>query len=473
VSVFPALVPLLIVTAGAVAVILAEAFLKPKSKDSLAFLSLAAIVAAGAVSVRLWGRGAAAFGGMLRLDDVSLFLTFLLLLGTAFVILMGMRYIVRQDMAEGEFFGLLLLALAGMMIMVSSGHLLVIFLGLEVLSVSSYALAGLRRRDPKSNEAAVKYFLIGSFAAAFIVFGLALLFGGARTLEAAEVAAASPNAPLIVLAGLALVLSGFAFKLAFVPFHMWQPDVYEGSPTPVAAFFAVGPKAAGFAVLLRLLLPYWQSGIGKEAVFAVLWGVAAATMILGSLVALRQRNLKRMLAYSSIANAGYMLIAVLSGDGAGLLFYLANYLFLGIGAFGALTALHRAGAESTEIEDFAGVGRRQPWIGGLFAIFLFSLAGFPPTGGFLAKFYVFSTAVREGHIALVIIGVLTSLVSVYYYLRVVVTMYMREPEGEAAVDFDNPPLFLALFLCVYGVFQLGLFPANVLALIRQAVASLL
>jgi len=471
-SVFPALGPLLALTAGALVVILADAFFKRDKKDHLAYLSLTAILVTGWLAVRLWGRNAEAFGGMLRFDDAAVFLTVLLLVGTAFVILLGMRYIVRQGMNDGEFYGLLLLALAGLLIMVSSGNFVAIFLGLEVLSVSSYALAGLKRGDERSTEAAVKYFLIGSFAAAFIVMGLALLFGGAGTLELAEITPAGANSPL-ALAGLALVLGGFAFKLALVPFQMWQPDVYEGAPTPVTAFFVVGPKAAGFAVLLRLLLPYWQSGFKREAVFAVLWAVAAATMLVASLVALRQRNVKRMLAYSSIANAGTILIAVLTSDAAGLLFYLANYLFLSIGAFGVLAALGRDGVERTNLEDFAGLGARFPWIGGLFAVFLLGLAGFPPTGGFLAKFYVFSTAVREGHAVLVLIAVLSSLISVYYYLRVVVFMYMRKPEGEeAAVDFENPPLLLVLFLCLYGVFQLGLFPSNVLALVRHAAESL-
>jgi NADH-quinone oxidoreductase subunit N len=470
-SVFPALGPLLAVTAGALVVLLADAFLKRENKDYLAYISLGTIIVTAWLAVRMWGRNAQTFGGMLRLDDAALFLTFLLLAGTAFVVLIGMRYIAQQDMNDGEFYGLLLLAVAGLMIMVSSGNFVVIFLGLEVLSVSSYALAGLKRGDGRSLEAAVKYFLIGSFAAAFIVFGLALIFGGTNTLELAEIAGGKTASPL-ALAGLALVLAGFAFKLAFVPFQMWQPDVYQGAPTPVTAFFVIGPKAAGLAVLMRLLIPYGQSGLKKEAVFSVLWGVAAATMLVGSLVALRQRNVKRMLAYSSIANAGIMLVAVISADATGLLFYLANYLFLGVGAFGALAALSCKGAEYTEVEDFAGLGTRFPWIAGLFAVFLIALAGFPPTGGFLAKFYVFSTAVREGHVALVLIAVLSSLISVYYYLRVIVYMYMRPAEREVAVDLENPPLFLVLFLCVYGVLQLGLFPTNILALIRHAAESL-
>jgi len=471
-SVFPALGPLLAVTAGALLVFLADAFFKRERKDHLAYLSLAALLVTGWLAVRLWGRDAEAFGGMLRFDDAGVFLTFLLLVGTAFVVLIGMRYLGRQGMNDGEFCGLLLLALAGLVIMVSSGNFVAVFLGLEVLSVSSYALAGLKRNDEKSTEAAAKYFLIGSFAAAFIVFGLALVFGAAGTLELAEIARAGADSPL-ALAGLALILGGFAFKLALVPFQMWQPDVYEGAPTPVTAFFVVGPKAAGFAVLFRLLLPYWQGGFRKEAVLTVLGVAAAATMLVGSLVALRQRSVKRMLAYSSIANAGYLLIPVLTGDGEGLLFFLTNYLFLGIGAFAVLAALGRGGEERSNLEDFAGFGARFPLVAGLFAVLLLGLAGFPPTGGFLAKFKIFSVAVGEGQTALVLIGVLSSLISVYYYLRVVVFMYMRPAEGgETAVDFENPPLLLVLFLCVYGVFQLGLFPSNILTLIRHAAESL-
>jgi NADH-quinone oxidoreductase subunit N len=324
-------------------------------------------------------------------------------------------------------------------------------------------------------EAAVKYFLIGSFASAFVVFGLALLWGGTGTFDASAFAAATTAAgaePLLALSGLALVLAGFAFKIALVPFHMYQPDVYEGAPTPVTAFFVVGPKTASFLVLFRLLLPYAQEGIRKEAVFAFLGVVAVATMIIANLAALRQRSVKRMLAYSSIAHAGYILVAVVSVDAASAFFYLANYLVLGIGAFGALIALGGRGEERTTLDDLAGAGIRSPWLGAIFAFVLISLAGFPPTGGFLAKFFVFAAAVREGHLTLAVIGVLTSLVSVYYYLRVIVQMYMRPAEREIEIDDQNPALYLALFLCLFALLQLGLFPGNVLALVRQAAASL-
>jgi NADH-quinone oxidoreductase subunit N len=466
--------PLAALVVGAIFVLLAEAFLRGENKSRLVSLSLATLVVAGIFAGRLWGHGAQAFGGLLRWDDAALFLTFIFLAAGAFTILLGMRFLVQQEMNYGEFYGLVILAVAGLVIMTATGNLLVVFLGLEVFSVSSYALAGLKRRDERSVESAVKYFLIGSFASAFIVLGLALLFGGARTLEASALHAAiteAASSSSLALAGLALVICGLAFKIALVPFHMYQPDVYEGAPTPVTAFFVVAPKAAGFAVLLRLLIPYAQDGLRKESVFGVLAAVAVATMILGNFGALRQHNLKRILAYSSIAHAGYMLIAVVAGDPAGLLFYLTNYLFLGIGAFAAIIALGGPGREALDLDDLAGVGRRYPWIGGIFAVILVSMAGFPPTGGFLAKFYVFSVAVRAGHLILALVGVLTSLISVYYYLRIVVVMFMREAEEEKPVDNENPAVYLILLICLYAVLQLGLFPGNIVTLIRQAAAS--
>jgi len=473
---FGAVVPLLVVVGAALIVFILEAFLKKENKNYLAYLSLLALIGCGILSANAWNGGLSYFDGMLRLDNAALFLTFLFLIAVAFVILIGMKYISLQDANHGEFYGLLLLALSGLMIMVSSTHFIVIFLGLEVLSVSSYALAGLKRKDDKSSESAVKYFLMGSFASAFLVFGLAILFGTAQALDIpglVDFFKAGPDNQVLGVVGLGLVLVGFAFKIAIVPFHMWAPDVYEGAPTPVTAFFSIGPKAAGFAVLIRLLAPYWNAGFRSGKLFGFLWALAALTMLAGSLIALRQNNIKRMFAYSSIANAGYMLIAVLAGDGAGLLFFLTTYMFMSIGAFGSLIALSRKGREYNELGDFAGVGFKYPWIGAIFAVFLLSLAGFPPTAGFLAKFYVFVAAVNQGLTPLVLIAVLASLISVYYYLRIIVYMYMREPEREVSIEMENPALYLVLFLCLYGVLQLGLFPGNVLYLIKQAVAALL
>ncbi|MDP2915512.1 MAG: NADH-quinone oxidoreductase subunit N [Candidatus Aminicenantes bacterium] len=472
---FGATVPLLLIVGGALLVFLLEAFLKKENKNYLAYVSLFALIGCGILSAKAWNAGRSYFDGMLRLDNPALFLTFLFLIAVAFVILIGMKYISMQDANHGEFYGLLLLALSGLMIMVSSTNLIVIFLGLEVLSVSSYALAGLKRKDDKSSESAIKYFLMGSFASAFLVFGMAILFGTAQTLDISGLIAffkTGPDNQVLSLVGFGLVLVGLAFKIAIVPFHMWAPDVYEGAPTPVTAFFSVGPKAAGFAVLIRLLAPYWNAGFGSAKLFAFLWALAALTTLVGSLIALRQKNIKRMLAYSSIANGGYMLIAVLAGDGTALLFFLTTYVFMSIGAFGSLIALTGNGREYNELEDFAGIGFKYPWIGAIFAVFLLSLAGFPPTGGFLAKFYVFVGAVRQGLTSLVLIAVLASLISVYYYLRIVVYMYMREPEREVSIELENPALYLVLFLSLYGVLQLGIFPGNVLYLIKQAVSAL-
>lgn len=276
----------------------------------------------------------------------------------------------------------------------------------------------------------------------------------------------------MALIGLGLVIIGFGFKIAVVPFHMWTPDVYEGAPTPITAFFSVGPKAAGFAVLLRIFYPYWKVALNSQAIFWLLCIISVLTMVVGNFVALRQTNVKRILAYSSIAHAGYLLIAILAQDNTSLVFYLTVYLFMNIGAFAAVIALGKKDKEYLELEDYAGIGFKYPWIGATFAIFLFSLAGFPPTGGFLAKFYVFVGAVRQGLLPLVIIGVLASLVSVFYYLRIIVYMYMREPSTEIEIYIENPALFLVLFLCLYGVLQLGLFPGNILILVQQAVSSL-
>ncbi|MHB8056161.1 MAG: NADH-quinone oxidoreductase subunit N [Candidatus Aminicenantales bacterium] len=470
------LAPLLFLIAGAITVLLLTTFRKGKSASLQAAVSLAALAAAGGFAARLWNRGARAFGGQLRWDEAALFLTFLILLAAAATVLLGLRFVVRHEMPRGEYFGLLLLASSGLVIMAATINLLVVFLGLEVFSVSAYALSGLMRRDDRSTEAAVKYFLIGSFASAFVVFGLALAFGATRTLDAYQLVAGlsgTDGAPALAMIGLALIICGMAFKIALVPFHMYQPDVYEGAPTPVSAFFAAAPKAAGFLVLLRLTLPWVRAGVRQETLFGFLGAVAIATMLVGNFGALRQRNIKRILAYSSIAHAGYMLIAVVSRDPAGLFFYLANYLFLGLGSFAAVMALEGPAGEALDLDAYAGVGRRYPWIGGIFAVLLIAMAGFPPTGGFLAKFYVFSAAVRAGHPGLALVGVLTSLVSVYYYLRIVMIMFMREPEREPEVAEENPAVYLVLFLCLYAVLQLGLFPGNVVTLIRQATASIL
>ncbi len=469
-----ALFPLLSIVAGSLVLLLLEAFFRRENKSLLGYLSVLFLAAGGVFSARAWSQEASYFGGQLLLDRPAIVLILVLLSSVFFVILMSQKYLSLQDMNHGETYPLLLLALCGMMIMVSSGNLLVIFLGLEVLSVASYALTGLRKNDPRSAEAAIKYFLMGSLAGAFLVFGLAFLYGTTGSLDIAEVLSklrAESLASPMGLAGIALVAVAFAFKMALVPFHMWAPDVYEGAPTPVTAFLSTGPKLAAVVVLFRLLGPGPGAASEGKELLAALAVVAAATMILGNLAALRQSRLKRLLAYSSIAHSGYILLAVLAGDGTSLVFYLVTYLLMNAGAFSALVILGRKGREYGEIEDLAGMGFRYPWIGASLSVLLFSLAGFPPTAGFLAKFYVFSAAVREGYVWLVIVAVLASLVSVFYYLRIVVAMYMKSPSEDVRIEPDNPGPHLVLFFCLYAILQLGVWPGNLLVFIRRAFGS--
>jgi NADH-quinone oxidoreductase subunit N len=473
---FLALLPLLVIVFVSLAVLILEVFLKRENKDYLAYLSLSFIVICAYLCIQFWNRSYFYFEGNLLLDKYSLFFTFILLLSTGFVILLSMKYIALQDVNYGEYYALLLLALSGVMIMVSSPDLLVIILGLEVLSISSYALSGLMRKNEKSSEAAIKYFLLGSFATAFLLYGLALLYGTSHTTHIPTILqyfSRETELGLMALIGLGLIVIGFGFKIAVVPFHMWTPDVYQGAPTPITAFFSVVPKAAGFAILLRIFFPYWKTAVNTQSIFVILWIISVLTMVVGNLVALRQTNVKRILAYSSIAHAGYLLVAILAQDNSSLVFYLTVYLFMNMGAFAAIIALSKKDKEYLELEDYAGIGFKYPWIGATFTIFLLSLAGFPPTGGFLAKFYVFSSAVKQGLVPLVIIGVLASLISVFYYLRIVVYMYMREPSREVDIVVENPALFLVLFLCLYGVLQLGLYPRNILILIQQAISPFL
>jgi NADH-quinone oxidoreductase subunit N len=468
-----ALFPLVAVVLGALVILLLEAFFKRENRSYLGFVAIAFLVATSLLAAGCWGRGRSYFQGVLDLDRLAIYLTVLFCASVALVILLAMKYMSEQDANHGEIFALLLFALSGMMIMTSTQDLLVMFLGLEVLSISCYSLAGLRRRDEKSGEAALKYFLLGSFASAFLVLGLAFVFGAAGSLEVPAVIQhfSLTGASLLGILGVALIVVGFGFKIAIVPFHMWTPDVYEGAPTPVTAFFSVGPKAAGLVVLVRIFLNFWHTVANSSPVFSALWLMSALTMIIANLIALRQTNVKRLLAYSSIAHAGYILVAVLAGDPASLVFYLTAYVFMNIGAFAALIGLSRRGKEYLELEDFAGVGFKYPWIGGTLAVFLLSLAGVPPTAGFLAKFYVFSAAIRQGEVALVVIAVLASLISVFYYLRVIVFMYIKDPSAGVDIETDNPALYLVLFLCLYGVLQLGIWPGNLLSLIRQALAA--
>jgi len=362
-----------------------------------------------------------------------------------------------------------------MMLMASGTDLMVIFLGLEVLSVALYILAGFNRGNRKSNEAGLKYFLLGAFSTGFLLYGMALTYGATGTTKIAKIAEfISQNSIVtlnpILIVGMLLMAVGFSFKIAAAPFHMWTPDVYEGAPTPMTAFMSVGPKAAGFAAFLRVFIialpaftPQWSS---------LLWILAVLTMTVGNITALYQQNIKRMLAYSSIAHAGYVLVGFVADNAvgtAGVMFYMLSYAFMNIGAFAIIILVGRKGEENNNVSDYAGFGFKHPVLGLVMSIFLFSLAGIPPAAGFIGKFYLFSGAIQAGYIWLAIIGVLNSAVSVYYYLRVMVYMYMKDPVEEFDWFKVTPSIAVCLLLAVAGVLIPGMFPGYILEVAQKAV----
>ncbi|MCP2621149.1 NADH-quinone oxidoreductase subunit N [Candidatus Aminicenantes bacterium AC-334-E05] len=446
-----------------------------RKRNYSGYISLIGIIISSIFTIVFWNKNYSYFKNGLILDNFSLLFFFLFYVSFALVILLSFKYIALQKMNYGEYFSLLLLCLAGMMIVVSSNDILIILLGLEVFSLANYVLAGLKLGDLKSSEASIKYFLLGAFASAFLIYGIAFLYGICDSTKINVIADSFLSGEKIntfALIGFGLFLIGMFFKIAVVPFHVWTPDVYQGAPTPITALFSVATKAAGFAVLIRVFSTFWPIKLGEKVIFWSLWAIAVLTMVIGNLVALRQRNIKRILAYSSIAHAGYMMIAIIIKDYKSLIFYIIVYIFMNIGAFAVISAMTKENKEYLDLEEYSGIGFKYPWLGATLSVFLISLAGFPPTAGFLAKFYIFSSAVRNNLITLTIIAVLCSLISVFYYLRVIVYMYMKPSIPGIKIEVENPPLFLVLFICLLGVLQLGIFPANVIYYINQAISSL-
>ena len=380
-----------------------------------------------------------------------------------------------KSIDKPEYYALVLFSIIGMITMASSFDLIVIFLGLEIMSVPLYVLAGLNRNSPKSNEAAMKYFIMGAFASGFLLYGIALVYGASAStdlrLVAANFAQLAANSPWMLYSGAALALVGFAFKVAAVPFHMWAPDVYQGAPTPVTGFFSVGPKAAGFAALMRIFV-YGFAQMSDVEPF--LWTLAALTMVVGNLLALFQDNVKRMLAYSSIAHAGYILVALTVGGEEAVasgLYYLIAYTFFNLGAFAILTMLDTRAGTDSRFSELNGMSTKHPYLAALLALFMISLAGFPPTAGFFGKFYIFYGAVQHGFISLAIIGVLASFVSVYYYLKVVVYCFFNKADIEFQTVSLNPMVSTALVITAVGALALGILPSHWVELSRQAFVS--
>jgi NADH-quinone oxidoreductase subunit N len=468
--------PTLVVVATALLVLLLDLAPARWGRAHLATMALAGLVGALVLTVTAWGGRGPAFHQMVVLDNFALFFHLVVGYAAALVVLVSMDYLPRAGVESGEYYALVLFASAGMLLLASAADLVVVFLALELMSLSLYVLAGLFRQRREAGEASMKYFLLGVFASAFLLYGIALLYGAAgstRVDRIAAAAAAAPHDPLVLL-GLGLVLVGFGFKISSVPFHMWAPDVYQGAPTSVTAFIATGSKAAAFAALLRVLLGGLRPA--QPEVLALLWALAALTMTLGNVVALVQSNLKRLLAYSSIAHVGYMLVGVVAGGPAGagaVLFYLLAYTFTTAGAFGVVALCQRSGEEAVDIRDYAGLARRHPGLALALAVFLLSLVGIPPLAGFVGKVYLFGAAVQAGYVGLAVLAGLNSAVAAYYYLRVVVSMYMEEPAGAGASLAGSLAGGLALGVALAGVVLLGIAPGPFAELAQAAVTPLL
>jgi NADH-quinone oxidoreductase subunit N len=465
--------PQLFLLAAAIVLLLLPLFRRGVRRELLAAIALAGLALAFYATVRLWTQPGTGFNGMVTVDHFALAFQGIFVLGGLLTVLLSFNRVEDEYVQYGDFYGLLLLAIIGMMVMTATTHLLVVFLGLEVLSIALYVMIGFRKMRVDSVEAALKYFLLGAFSTGFFLYGVALLYGATGALDMARIGAsvkAAGGANLMLLAGGMLVLIGFAFKAALVPFHMWTPDVYQGAPTPVSAFMSTGTKAAAFAVLARIVtIAMPMSAFNWAAVLPVL---AVLTMTVGNLMALVQDNVKRMLAYSSIAHAGYLLVALTAGNGAGqsaILYYLVVYTLMNMGAFGVVSYFGRGSREERlTFDSYRGLGFRYPLASLAMAVFLFSLAGIPPTGGFLGKFYLFAAAVKAGHILLVVIAVLNSVVSVFFYTRLVVNLYMREAEEPLEAAKPHFALVTALVMAMLGVLWMGLAPNALMGIFTSA-----
>jgi NADH-quinone oxidoreductase subunit N len=396
-----------------------------------------------------------------RLDRFSTFAIALVAIGSLLSCWLSLQYLAEVEINHGEFYALLLLATAGMMLLVAATDLLALFLGLELMSIPIYVLAGFDRRNPRSNESSLKYFLVGSFASGLLLYGAALVYGVTGALDFAEIRAAFPAANPIALVGLGLLIVGFAFKVSSVPFHQWTPDVYEGAPAAVTAYMSITVKVAAFAALLRLLVEAFGGLVPR--LHELFWALALVTILVGNVMATIQDNVKRLLAYSSVAHAGYLLMGFAAGTieaYTAVLFYLLGYVFMNLGAFAVLVALASGGRDCEEIDDLAGLARSRPWLAALLTLFAVSLAGIPGTVGFAAKFFLFRAAIDAGLVWLTIVAVLGSLISVFYYLRLPVVMYMREP-GDATLRPRTATLELVvLAVCALAVLALGIFPTD-------------
>lgn len=461
--------PIALVSLFGLIVLTVEA-LKSDTEDINCWITLAGLAGGLAAAFQQIGSTGTAFFGMVTTGGYGAFFSAMFCLAGILTVMLSKSYIKKEGIEHGEYYSIILFAVVGMMLMAAAADLVILFLGLEIMSVSFYILAGFARRRVTSNEAAMKYFLLGAFATGFLLYGIALMYGTSGTTNITSIV--GRDALLLsnttFLLGCGLFLVGFVFKIAAVPFHMWVPDVYEGSPTTVSAFMSTGGKAAAFAGLLLVFTPALV--LVSEPLRHVMAIVAALSMVVGNVVAISQSSIKRMLAYSSIAHAGYILTGVIAANSygsQGVLFYLLAYTLMNVGAFGVLSYLESAEGKNLTFEDYAGLSSRKPAIALLMGVFMFSLTGIPPFAGFFGKYYVFAGAVQAGYTWLAIIGVLMSVVSAYYYLRLVVLMYFKE-ESTPPMEVSPSRLSVAaLVISAAALVGLGIYPTGVVNLISQ------
>ena len=455
--------PILSISITAIVALVVKSAVR-KSETAIIVIGITGIFVSMVFSVLTFSISSTAFNDMVLVGGYASFFDVLFLIAGLLTFLLSESYLKKEEINFGEFYVLVLLAIAGMMLMGSSADLITLFLGVELMSVCFYVLAGFMRTKLSSNEAALKYFLLGAFSTGFLLYGITLIYGTTGTTNLLRIASVRPSAslPLWYTIGLGLLLVGLAFKVAAVPFHMWAPDVYEGSPTTVSGLMSTGGKSAAFAAaVLVFAIPMAQHDEHFKFILAVL---AAGSMIVGNLFGLAQTNLKRMLAYSSIAHAGYMLIGIASGVSLGqqgILFYLVSYTFTNLGAFGVISILEKKSGGNVTYEEYAGLGSRRPVIAALLSAFMFSLTGIPPFAGFIGKYYLFTSAVQSHMTWLAILGVITSLISAYYYLRVVVYMYFRDAKDSAEIRVPRLAL-CSIVISAAGIVLLGILPSLVL-----------
>jgi len=471
-----AIVPILCVTAAGIAAMLAEAFREPGERMPISGLGLVGLAGAAISAGLLWGRHATGFG-VVAADTFGLFFVMILVVIGVMTMLLSPQFVAVDELPGGEYYALTLFALAGMMLMAMATDLLLIFLALEVMSLAVYVLTAIKRNSEASVEGAFKYFILGGFSSAFFLYGIAFVYGLAHSTRLDRVGSAlageSARHPILALVALGLLLVGFGFKVSAVPFHMWTPDAYEGAPTIVAGFMSTGVKAAAFAALLRVMVTAFDPL--HATWLPVIWVMAAITMILGTIVGVAQANLKRMLAYSSIAHAGYVLVGLAAYNDVGrgaILFYLLAYGVTNLGAFAVIGLLATRERANDDLASIAGLSDRHPALAAVFSVLLLSLGGIPPTAGFVGKWYIFSAAVRAGDYGLAIIGVLTSVVSIFFYLRVIVMMYMAEPGDAPASNEPSRAAVFTLAATLVATFYLGILPTRILELAARSISSL-